>query len=176
MACANCGQTIRPTSRARYCMELECQRAGGRAYDRERRDKAGKLARSKAARRITRAPSRSPIKQEDTSLPPIGVVVDDGERVQCHVCGRWYGRLLTHALRTHELLPDDYREAFGIARGKSLVGPATALKMRQAALDRDQGSVGRANIAPTAGRPTGIANRLSSRIQSSRNAARRAAQ
>ena len=65
---------------------------------------------------------------------PIGSlpVSDDGQRVQCHLCGRWY-RLLSgsHLQRAHGWTSEAYRETFGLAARHALQAPA--LSARQAA-------------------------------------------
>jgi predicted transcriptional regulator len=68
-------------------------------------------------------PSYTP--QADPSLPPIGALVfsDDGETIQCHVCGEWYANVGAH-LRKHKITPKQYREKFGLRRGTALAAPA----------------------------------------------------
>lgn len=123
-------------------------------------------------------PSPTPIPQPDPSLPPFGALIadDDGARVQCHVCGRFFGSLVRH-VRIHGYDAERYKEAFGLARGTSLLSPATAAKQRSAALARNQGEVERqalAQLHPNP-RPIGIPNRLGSRITSSQRSAKRRA-
>ncbi len=55
----------------------------------------------------------------------IGVLYDDGQRAECHCCGRFFGNLGNHALRTHDLTPDEYKAIFGLNATRSLAGPAT---------------------------------------------------
>lgn len=55
---------------------------------------------------------------------PIGSVVRDGARVQCHLCGGWYRSVPAH-LRAHGWNQLAYRAAFGLERGQSLEGDAT---------------------------------------------------
>lgn len=59
-------------------------------------------------------------------LPQPGQLVanDDGTRVQCHVCGRWFAVLGVHVARAHGMLGDEYREEFGLNRGTKLASPA----------------------------------------------------
>lgn len=49
---------------------------------------------------------------------------DEGERVQCHVCGRWWRNLGIHAAITHKIGADDYRRLFGLRASTGLVSPA----------------------------------------------------
>jgi len=105
-------------------------------------------------------------------LPPAGMLIDDddGGRVQCHACGRFFGSLVTH-VRMHGLDADRYKEAYGLARTASLLSPATAAKQRAAALARDQAGVLRRlrdeGGIPTRPRPQGLPNRLQSRVRTS---------
>lgn len=55
----------------------------------------------------------------------VGVLLNDGERVECHCCGKWYGNLGNHVLRTHGLSPDTYRAIFGLRQKTGLIGPNT---------------------------------------------------
>lgn len=70
-------------------------------------------------------------------------------------------------LRTHGMTAADYKEVYGIARTASLWPPATAEKQRRAALERGQGDVGRRHIPPSQGRPKGLPQRDSVRIDAS---------
>lgn len=60
----------------------------------------------------------------------LGVLNDDGEKVECHCCGEWYLNLATHVWRTHELTPAEYRSIFGLARKCALAGPAHRAVLR----------------------------------------------
>lgn len=116
-------------------------------------------------------PSPAPERQRSGDLPPRGILAvdDDGERVQCHECGRWFGGLQTH-VRVHGLDAALYKERYGLARGLSLWSPRYQERQRQAAIARGQGEIGRqalAEIGPNP-RPAGIPNRLSSQIAESR--------
>jgi len=50
----------------------------------------------------------------------LGVLETDGERVQCHVCGKWYRSLGCHAWQKHGLHPSEYKKEFGLNRFQSL--------------------------------------------------------
>ena len=54
----------------------------------------------------------------------LGVLADDGTRVECHVCGRYYHSLAHHVIQSHYLLPEEYRAIFGLNRSTALIGPA----------------------------------------------------
>lgn len=131
------------------------------------KDRAQRLAYLRDWKRRNR-PSPQPQYQPDKSLPAYGVMVFsmDGAKVQCHACGRWFGSLNTH-LKIHDLDARSYKELFALPRTASLWPPILRQKQRQAAIDRDQGSIGRANIPPLVGRPTGQTPRLGVRIAAS---------
>ena len=59
----------------------------------------------------------------------LGRLHDDGQRVACHACGRYFHHL-AHHIRAHNLTPDEYRAAFGLNRSTGLVGPQLAGKFR----------------------------------------------
>lgn len=105
---------------------------------------------------------------QDGDRPPLGRMrfSEDGERVQCHACGRWLRALNTH-LGTHDLDADSYRERYGLARTLSLWPPALKAKQRDIAYARELGAIGKAQRPPPAGRPVGQEARLSARIDAS---------
>ena len=43
----------------------------------------------------------------------IGILADDGEKVQCHVCGKWYKKLGRH-IALHGMDAAEYRHMFGL--------------------------------------------------------------
>jgi hypothetical protein len=62
----------------------------------------------------------------------IGVLASDGERVQCHICGKWFGHLGGHVKRAHDAEAADYKAEFGLNATTGLIGPALAKKRREA--------------------------------------------
>lgn len=62
----------------------------------------------------------------------VGVLNIDkvNDRVQCHICGRWFRALGTHLRSRHGWTADDYREEFGLNRGQSLVCESTHQRLR----------------------------------------------
>ena len=64
-----------------------------------------------------------------------GVLADDGDKVQCHVCGDMYDLLGSHANKTHGLTADWYRQAFGLYQATSLVGPTFSAKRSRISTD-----------------------------------------
>lgn len=72
-------------------------------------------------------------------------------------------------MRIHGLDAATYKEAYGLKRTASLWPPALAEQQRAAALDRDQGSIGREHLPHDgSGRPSGIENRLQTQVEASR--------
>lgn len=113
-------------------------------------------------------PSPTAVDQGE-GLPPLGAMrySDDGTKVQCHACGRWFGALNTH-LKIHEMDADAYKDRYGLARGASLLPPAVQERYREASVARGQGEIGKAYLPPGKPRAKGIEARLSDRIARSR--------
>lgn len=67
------------------------------------------------------------------SFAPLGrlVVVDDGERVVCHLCGRALAMLGASHLRQHGWTAAEYREEFGLRRAAPLCAPAVTAHRRE---------------------------------------------
>jgi hypothetical protein len=63
----------------------------------------------------------------------IGVLERDGDRLECHCCGRWYRSLGSHVTQAHHLLADDYRAIFGLRARTSLDGPSVRAGKRERA-------------------------------------------
>lgn len=111
----------------------------------------------------------SPEAQSRSGLPPMGAMKysEDGTKVRCHACGRWFGALNTH-LRMHDLDQASYKEAYGLKRTASLLPPATADKYRAATVARDQGGTYRDRLPHDGGgRPAGQDARLQTRVEAS---------
>jgi hypothetical protein len=64
------------------------------------------------------------------------LVVDGGERVVCHICGRALAMLGATHLRQHGWTAEAYRQAFGLRRGTSLCAPAVTERRRRLGLER----------------------------------------
>jgi rubrerythrin len=63
---------------------------------------------------------------------PIGEMRSDGERVQCHLCGGWYGMVGgSHLLNAHGWTTAEYRDAFLLNVTASTVGPVTSERKRK---------------------------------------------
>lgn len=80
----------------------------------------------------------------------LGVLVTDGIRLECHACGRWFVNLAQHVLKTHGLLPAEYRAIFGLRATHGLFGPRYRAQMAEMAVRNFQpywseaGSLGKA--------------------------------
>jgi hypothetical protein len=68
-------------------------------------------------RRSDDAPTRPPHGE-------LGKLTRAGDRLQCHVCGRFYVSLAAHVLQGHGMRADEYRETFGLNATTALVGPS----------------------------------------------------
>ena len=64
---------------------------------------------------------------------PLGEVVIDGDRIVCHLCGRWLRSVTAH-LRAHRWTKTEYCAVFGLERSQSLEGAATR-KLRAMAFE-----------------------------------------
>src|SRR5262245_47320272 len=63
---------------------------------------------------------------------PLGWLPISGDRVCCHLCGRWFLSVASH-LRVHGWMKADYIEVFGLERTNALRGELTR-KRRAAAM------------------------------------------
>ena len=104
-------------------------------------------------------------------LPPPGRLVtdDDGARVQCHLCGRFYAFLAAHARQAHGLDAEPYRERFGLNREQGLASPAYIRRQRDVngeRLVRLQPAINPVTGVPPERRPTskGTPKRLQARL------------
>src|SRR3954452_4392015 len=84
-----------------------------------------------------------PIGELDDGTPffaPLGAlqVVDDGQRVICHLCGRALQLLSAEHLRRHGWTAELYRVTFGLNRSPALFPPAVAERRRAIGIDRYQ--------------------------------------
>jgi len=53
------------------------------------------------------------------------------DKVQCHICGKWYVYLFPHLRWKHGLSDDDYREGFGLNKTQPLCAEVLSEKHRQ---------------------------------------------
>jgi len=65
----------------------------------------------------------------------LGHLAVEDDRLQCHLCGRWFVLLGAHAWHTHGLLAREYRRQFGLRASTALASASfRARKREQAAL------------------------------------------
>lgn len=62
-----------------------------------------------------------------------GHLEEQGDRVQCHICRRWYKALIAH-IRVHGLTAPEYRAEFGLRHTNSLSASATVEKWRDGSI------------------------------------------
>lgn len=75
---------------------------------------------------------------------PLGVlvVIDDGARVICHLCGNALRLLSTSHLRRHGWTPHGYRETFGLGRSVPLCAPEVSDRRRELGAQRYRSNSG----------------------------------
>lgn len=65
------------------------------------------------------------------SLPKKGEILYDAQnRPICHICGRAYNKLMSHARLTHGVSAKEYKEMFSLSKKKGIVSPETAELLR----------------------------------------------
>lgn len=62
----------------------------------------------------------------------LGVLNDDGEKVECHACGKWFVGLGTHIWKVHDITEEEYKATFGLALSRGLLSPAAHERRRLA--------------------------------------------
>ena len=55
----------------------------------------------------------------------------DGEKIQCHICGKLYKAVGPHAQQAHKVLVNRYREMFDLARSTALISEKEREKRKQ---------------------------------------------
>ena len=65
------------------------------------------------------------------SVGQLGVLAYDvvEDKIQCHLCGKWFRGLNTHVRVSHGWTLEDYREEFGLNKGQSLICEGTRQKL-----------------------------------------------
>lgn len=61
----------------------------------------------------------------------LGILASHEDKVQCHICGKWFRGLNNHVLRSHGWTADEYREEFQLNRKQGLIGSDTREKLRE---------------------------------------------
>lgn len=71
-------------------------------------------------------------------LPPIGRIVFDKQgKLICHICGKSYKKLGSHAIQAHGLTASEYRKEFGLCANCRLTSDDYSQKMRDYAYKYD---------------------------------------
>lgn len=61
---------------------------------------------------------------------------EDGELVRCHICGRWFRSVGSHAAMAHGVDSRTYRERYGLPRLSPLISPALSRARSEGAKSR----------------------------------------
>ena len=63
----------------------------------------------------------------------VGILAYDPieDKLQCHLCGKWFRGLGVHVVVAHGWTADDYREEFGLNRQQALICEGTREKLRR---------------------------------------------
>ena len=100
----------------------------------------------------------------DPFFAPIGEMRYDGDRVQCHLCGRWLKMVGgSHLIAAHEMTVVEYRELFRLFGNMTTAAPRTSERKRQTMLEqivtgqRDQSVLGEGSSPPTVARWRSVA-------------------
>ena len=79
-------------------------------------------------------------------LPPAGeIVYDEQLRPICHICGRAYNKLMSHARLKHDLTAIEYKKLFGLNTTQGIISPITADILRRH-VDRNYDAVVKENL------------------------------
>jgi len=114
----------------------------------------------------------------------LGVLADDGQLAQCHICGAYFGNLGGHVSQVHGIAPADYKAFFELNATTGLLGPALKeIRQQQAdarksspAYARFMAAGARARAAvpeeqrSTRGRRLRLQQRLDPKVQAARRA------
>lgn len=84
-----------------------------------------------------------------TFFGEIGKLNEEGEKVQCHICGKYFRNLGLHVSRGHKIMCDEYRETYGLSRNFALCSEAFSAIQRDNHGERIAalGEKGRSKIA-----------------------------
>jgi Homing endonuclease associated repeat len=68
----------------------------------------------------------------------LGVLLFDGEtdKVQCHMCGEWFGSLSHHLVREHAMRATQYKDEVGLNQTTALIGEKMREKLIASGLDK----------------------------------------
>lgn len=67
-----------------------------------------------------------------------GAVLFDGEtdKIQCHLCGHWFGSLSAHITARHKMNVSDYKEMVGLRQSTALVNDTVREKLIKTGMDK----------------------------------------
>ncbi len=107
----------------------------------------------------------------------LGVLLSDGEKLQCHECGRWIKGLGMHVVKTHFMSAAEYKEKFQLRFRTALLGEASREKLSDS-VKKTMDLERLASIRPTEptfgnGRKRRLESKLSERYQKAREYANR---
>ena len=88
------------------------------------------------------------------------------DKVECHICGKWFIYLAPHLRWKHNLTVDEYREDFGLNRTQPLCTPSLSEKHRRHFVE--QGLVGKHLVFNLGEFPHSTERRLQGRLNFSR--------
>lgn len=71
----------------------------------------------------------------------IGVVVEDcgSGKLQCHICGEWFGIFNSHLSHKHKLTSNGYRKMFGLSRSTALKSKKVRLRQSEVMIELRKG-------------------------------------
>jgi hypothetical protein len=60
----------------------------------------------------------------------LGVLIDDGEKCECHICGGWFLSVGKHARTAHDVLAREYKALFGLRSRRGILADAQRARLR----------------------------------------------
>jgi hypothetical protein len=104
---------------------------------------------------LQRKRSERPVGRLDDGTPiyaPIGEMLQDGDRVRCHLCGRWLRMVAgQHLIAAHEMTTDEYRELFHLDVTESTACTETS-ELKRASMLEQIADAGPGRVYPLAER------------------------
>lgn|SRR3990167_4920457 len=62
----------------------------------------------------------------------------DDDKLQCHVCGKWFRSIANHSRLAHDLKAHDYKFKYGLPLGLGMVAMSTASKHSSRAIEQNE--------------------------------------
>lgn len=74
---------------------------------------------------------KEPLMKFDGGYGYIGALLFDGEseKIQCHLCGEWFGALSNHLAREHNMSANSYKEVVGLLKNTALLSESAREKL-----------------------------------------------